>query len=320
MRSFAQLETYQPTQTPLALTIGMFDGVHLGHQKILSTLKEIQGEATLLTFSNHPISLLQSMPLLSITSLSHRLALIEKEGIDTTFLLPFTHSLSQLSPKAFLEMIRKHIPFTHLILGHDAVFGKDRLGTQSHVEDLARLMGFSLTYLAPVTIDDAPISSSRIRETLAKADFKKTASLLGRPYSILSPIEKGAGIGKTLGYPTLNLPCVNLCLPPLGVYSVTAQIDKEKLPGIANLGKAPTLHRNRSPKLEVHLFDSPQKTPDTPVEVFFHQFIREERTFPSSALLQAQIEQDILLANSLAEEEAATKLKKNPDHANHNCS
>ncbi len=275
----------------LTLTIGSFDGVHLGHQALLKKC------SFALTFTNHPLEVLGKAPPL-LTTLEHRLELIEQSGIAQIELLPFTLELSKLSAEAFISQLMKKIPFTHLVLGHDAVIGHDRDGKPEKMQTLAKQFGFTLEYVQPVLVDNQVVSSSLIRKELACGNFDKVAQLLGRPYSIKAAVQHGAGKGKALGYPTANLAVSALELPPYGVYSVESLFENKRYKGIANLGAAPTLHCGREAQLEVHFFDLKKALYGKEIEVFFHSYIREERQFSSPSALKEQIHQDILTSST----------------------
>lgn len=271
----------------------MFDGVHLGHQEVLKK------SAIAITFSNHPQSILSSKEPFLLTSLSHRLHLLELCGLDSAVTLPFTKELSLMSAEAFILMIRQSIPFKKLILGHDATFGHKRDGTAPHMLQLGEKYQFSVEYLKPIYCDKDIISSSRIRIDLEKGNILNVSNLLGRPYSILSSIEQGAGKGAVIGFRTANISLKGLCLPPFGVYAIEARVGKIRYTGIANLGLAPTLHNRKDPILEVHLFDLTENLYGAEIEVFFNHYIRSEREFSSVDELKSQIKADIQKAEKI---------------------
>jgi len=264
-----------------ALTIGNFDGVHLGHQRILERLKQLSKKPTVFTFSNHPSEILRetSKPLLS--TIEHKIALLKKFGVET-IIEPFTEEFSKQTPEEFLSKL----DFSHLVLGHDAAFGHKREGQKEELQRLSRKMGFSLEYIEPVHYQDRAISSSYIRSVIEKGDFLTASHLLSRPYSIQGRVIRGAGRGFL--YPTANIDVSTLCLPPLGVYSVRLNDQM----GIANLGVAPTFGE-RQKLLEVHLLDFDGNLYDQMVEIVFLRFIRVERKFASKEALAIQIKEDI---------------------------
>ncbi len=293
MKTVYQLEDFEPSQTPLSLTIGNFDGVHLGHQAVLARL---QNQKVVFTFSNHPLEVLKQQPFYSLITPLHRLYLFEKLGIDTTILLPFTEAFSKQSPEDFLLKLRASVPFTHLVLGYDAVLGHDRKGDPFLVRALAQKHGFSLDYIDPISTDGNIVSSSAIRTHIQEGNFAQASTLLGRPYSIMTQVEPGEQKGRVLGFQTANLKVHSLCLPPLGVYVVRVALEGKPYYGVANLGNAPTLHANRPPILEVHLIDFEGELYQRTLEVVFLKFLRPEKKFASIEELKAQIAHDVQLA------------------------
>ncbi len=290
MKIIYRLEDFEPMGEPISLTIGNFDGVHLGHQAILSRLS---GQKVVFTFSNHPIEVLQSCPFFRLTTTSHRLRLLEKNGVDTTLIVPFTEAFSKQPADEFITQLHIALPFSHLVLGHDAVIGHKRQGDTILLQELATKLGFSLTYLEPITFNGAPVSSSQLRALIQKGSFEEASKLLGRPYSIQSVVEPGDQQGRHLGFKTANLKVHSLCLPPLGVYVVQTEIENKSYIGVANLGHAPTLHANRPPILEVHLIDYQGELYGLEIEVEFLKFLRPEKRFDSIEALKRQIQNDI---------------------------
>ncbi|MFT4551747.1 MAG: riboflavin kinase/FMN adenylyltransferase [Chlamydiales bacterium] len=283
------------------VTIGNFDGVHLGHQSIMKRARyladSINGNLTIITFENHPSQVLRSDRSVELLcSVEHKLSLLEKHGADVTVLIAFDKAFSEQDPETFLKQLRDSIPFTHLILGSDARFGKGREGTPSRVRELAEKLGFFVEYLEKEICGDTPLSSTSIRECIREGNFLEAEKKLGRRYTILSKVVHGDGRGKKLGFPTANINVSGLCLPPFGVYSVDLLHDGELIPGVANLGYAPTVREDSSPVLEVHLFDCNKDLYNCEVEVLFKSYIRPEQKFQNLEDLRTQISQDITTA------------------------
>lgn len=291
----SSLDEINALTKPTILTIGNFDGVHIGHQAILNHLtvraKEKNEEAVVLTFSNHPASILRpNQTPKALCTPEQKLKLIQKAGVNRLILLPFTSTLAEKTPKKFLEDLRNKLPFTHLILGHDGSFGHNRAGNIQSLPDLADQFGFTFEYLPKQTIQDETVSSSLIRKSVAKGKLEEARGMLGRPFSIYASPIKGHGLGKTIGFSTLNFPVEGLTLPPFGVYSVEVG-DKRDL-AAANLGLAPTVRNDQEPHLEVHLLEDVQVT-EGPILVSFKQKIRDEKKFESVEALKEQIQKDI---------------------------
>lgn len=304
MKIFCDLREPEPIQDPLVVTIGNFDGVHLGHQLVLKKVAEakdrMNGKSLAITFSNHPSEVLNpEKPLFKICTLNHRIKLLKESGIDILLLLTFTKEFSQQSAEEFLKRIREKYSFSHLILGHDAAFGKDRKGDRQQIQNLAKAFHFHVEYLDSFSLDGVTISSSKIRELISEGDFTKLQKFLGRPYSIYSKVISGKGKGKTIGFPTANIEVNDLCLPPYGVYAVKLINSEQIFKGVANLGVAPTIRHESNPLLEVHLFEHHEDLYNKNVEVIFSNYLRPEKKFSGLEELKNQIHNDIQKAKIL---------------------
>lgn len=288
---------------PVSLTIGNFDGVHLGHQSLLQRLttiaKEKHGQSVVVSFENHPKSLLLSdHQNHSICTLAHKIKALEEAGVDILVLLQFTNDLKEKTAESFLDFLQRTIPFSHLVLGYDSIFGKNRQGTKERILAYAKVMNIEVEYIEPLLVGEKPISSSLIRKSIQKGDWQSIESLLGRRYSIFGKVITGDGKGKVLGFPTANIDVSDLNLPPLGVYAVVVEYDHKKIKGIANLGIAPTMRLNKTPLLEIHLLDSQENLYGKDLNVIFYNFIRPEMKFSNIDELKQQIHQDIQIALS----------------------
>ena len=278
------------------LAVGFFDGVHLGHRRILA-----QADAAL-TFLNHPATVFapdRVPPLLMTTT--ERLAAIgaalakRMPVAEPVRALPFTSELAALPPDAFTARLRHDYPDLDTVFcGPNWTYGANGAGTA----ETLRAAGFRVETVPFVVLDGAPVSSTRIRAALAAGRLDEANALLGRPYAVVGTTFPGKGIGRTLGRPTINLRLPKeLVQLPLGVYAVETPLGR----GVANYGQAPTLGARAWPEpvLEVHLLDAPSAftVPET-LSVSFTRFIRRERTFASLAELQAQIARDVAAAFS----------------------
>lgn len=288
---------------PVSLTIGNFDGVHLGHQYLLKRLtnvaKEKCGQSVVVSFENHPKSILFSdHQSHSICTLAHKIKALAEAGVDILVLLQFTSDLKEKTAENFLDFLHKTIPFSYLVLGYDSIFGKNRQGTKERVLAHAKEMNIEVEYIEPLLNGEKPISSSLIRKSIQKGDLQSVENLLGRKYSIFGKVITGDGKGKVLGFPTANIDVSDLNLPPLGVYAVAVEYDHKKIKGIANLGVAPTMRDNKTPLLEIHLLESQEDLYGKDLNVIFYNFIRPEMKFSSIDDLKQQIHQDIQIALS----------------------
>lgn len=297
MQVLENLEKFTEQRRPLVLTIGNFDGMHRGHCIVLKQVKNLaekEGMTTVITFRNHPSEILKpEQPTKCLCTLAHKLRLLHEFAIDKVLLLPFTRHLAQRSAASFIENIQKHIPFTHLVLGHDATLGRDKQGDHTTLQKLGEEWGFNVITIQEYRYNGQIVSSTRIREALRQGNFLEVEELMGRPYSIYSSVIKGAGKGKKMGFPTVNFDVSGLCLPPYGVYAVEILHGTRVIQGIANLGLAPTVRSETAPLLEVHLFDENQDLYGNFLEVFFKYFVRPEQKFHNIEELAMQIKRDI---------------------------
>lgn len=298
MKIFQDLEEFKNPHQPAFLTIGMFDGVHRGHQAVLQKVhddaKNQNGQSIVITFKNHPSTVLKpdsTVPLLN--TLEHRIQLLEQQQIDVLFLLTFTKEFSEQTAEFFLKKICHSVPFSKLVLGYDAVLGKDRQGNREKIQELSKSLHFEVDYLPEYIANNLCVSSSKIRKFIQNGHLNEVEKLLGRRYSILSAVTPGIGKGKTIGFPTANIDVTGLCLPPQGVYAVKVVIDGNPFDGIANLGIAPTIRNDHFPTLEVHLFNKKEDLYGKSIEVIFFDYIRPEVKFADLKHLKGQIENDI---------------------------
>lgn len=307
MQVYHTLKEFQEKSLPLIVTIGNFDGVHLGHQKVIGSVveeaKRQNAASALITFKNHPAEVLEKgREILRICTARHKERLISALGIDYFFNLTFTEEFSKQDPETFLKNLEMEIDYRKLILGADARFGRAREGDREQIQKIANTMGFEIEYLPLFYLGETPVTSSLIRQSIQRGDLDQAAKLLGRPYSIFSPVERGIQVGKELGIRTANLDTSGLALPPFGVYLVKVLIRNQAHFGIANLGKAPTIKREKSPLLEVHIFDFEEEIYGLEIEAILIRHLRQEIAFSSKDELAAQIRKDIVEAKAILAE------------------
>ena len=297
MHTYHTPEDFPTSDTPIVLTIGNFDGVHCGHDHILRQMRIRAGfdfQTCVVTFNNHPSQILKpTQPTPHICTLPHKIKLLKEAHVDHLLLLTFDFEFSLQTAEEFIKKIRAFIPFSHLILGHDATLGKDRQGDKSKIMQLSEQLGFEVHYEEEYCQQGQPISSTLVRKALQEGKLDQVKQLLGRPYSIYSLISRGQNQGKQIGFPTANINLLHLCLPPYGVYKVTLKHNERLIPGIANLGLAPTIKNSSTPILETHLFSFSEDLYGQEVEVIFHEFIRPEKKFANVDELKKQIQKDI---------------------------
>jgi len=280
-----------------AVTIGNFDGVHLGHQALIRRVVEearvLRTTSALITFHPHPQSVLRSHQVPILTSLRLRLRLFEQLGLDQACVVAFTREFAQIEPERFVdEYLLRSFQLKKLIIGYDFAFGRNREGTAEVLMQTAHQHGFGFEVFPAVTLGDGTVSSTRIRGFLQAGEFGHAARLLGRRYSILEPVVEGRKQGRLLGFPTLNQVPEELLPLPFGVYAVQARAGEQLLGGVANYGIRPTIGGSTQPVLETHLFDFAGDLYGQLVEVFPLKVLREEHRFPSLDALKVQIAKD----------------------------
>jgi len=283
----------------VCIAIGVFDGVHLGHQAVIRAAMEdakaCGGTAVALTFDPHPMRVLapdKAPPLL--TSTEHKLALIETLEMPVCLLVPFTMEFAQTEPEAFLDQLQKATKKLQTIcVGHAFRFGHNRKGDVQTILEFGKQRGVRVDVIPPVTANGETISSTTIRKAIAVGDLAKAERMLGRPFSVLGTVEAGDRVGRKLGYPTANLNPHNEFLPPNGVYAVRALYGRQRLSGIVNIGVRPTIAANAiDRRLELHVLDFSDDLYGKAIEVLFVQKLRDEQKFDSPETLKAQISRD----------------------------
>ena len=291
---------------PLFLAIGVFDGVHLGHQAVLlralDDARTASGTAVAVTFDPHPIRVLRPelAPRL-LTSTPHKLQLIRDLGIAHILLIPFDHTFAATAPADFIRaLVAAARPLREICVGFEWSFGKGRAGNLALLEKLGAQLGFAEVGVPAVEVDGEIVSSTLIRRAVENGDLDHAARLLGREFTILGTVVEGDHIGKTLGFPTANLSAHNEQFPPNGVYTVEAQRGAQMLRGVVNIGVRPTIKNASGERVfEVHLFDFAETIYGEDLEITFRQFLRAEQKFPSLDALRAQIAQDAAQARVL---------------------
>lgn len=290
---------------PVFLAIGVFDGVHLGHQAVISTAArhaaEAGGSAVVATFDPHPAKILrpeESKRLLTATA--HKIALIRGLGVSHLLVLPFDRALAATPPEEFVRQLAAAAkPLREICVGREWSFGKDRAGNLALLQKLGGELGYEVVGVEPVTSAGAIVSSTAIRRAIEAGDFGSAAQMLGREYAILGTVEAGKQLGRSLGFPTANLSAHSEQFPPNGVYAAEARLEGKILRGIVNLGIRPTVAGSSPSRvLELHLFDFDRDIYGSEIEVRFLRFLRPEQKFESLAELRAQIARDVVDAQS----------------------
>ena len=279
------------------VAVGVFDGVHLGHHRLLHQLLEmassLQGMPTVVTFANHPDQVLRGDAPPLICSVPHRLRLLRRAGVLRLVLLQFEPRLQNMTARAFAEdVLIGRLRARGLLLGYDSAMGKNREGTPDRFAELGAELGFEVQSGQPFELDGQPVSSTAIRKAIADGDLATARRYLGRFPGALGEVVHGDARGRTIGFPTANVALQNGALPPTAVYAVEAVVDGETFAAVANLGTRPTFGDGDN-SLEVHLLDFDGDLYGRELEVTFRQMLREERRFDGVDELKAQIIRDV---------------------------
>ena len=295
-----------PGSRKVCVAIGVFDGVHLGHQQVIrqTIANAVQHEAisVVITFDRHPSAVLapQHAPPL-IYPLEKKLESIASLGVDSTLLIHFDKAFSELTAERFVrELVRDFGQIHSICVGNDFCFGRGRTGNVSFLQELGKELKFTVHGLACVSLNEMVISSTRVREAVRTGNLDFAGQMLGRPYSLTGRIIKGDQLGRTFGFPTANLDVTGLVLPPNGVYAAHAEVVGKTYRAVVNMGYRPTL-KCPEPRLQVeaHLLDFSEDIYGEMMELVFLDKLRDEQRFPSIDALKAQIRLDIAAATAV---------------------
>lgn len=284
------------------VTIGTFDGVHIGHQKIISRLCEVArqtgGETVVLTFFPHPRMILhpEDLNIKLISTMPEKAERLERLGIDHLIITPFTRDFSNLSPQEYIKnVLLDKIGTRHIIIGYDHRFGKDREGGLNHLQKFAKEFDFDVEEIPEQDINDVAVSSTKIRQAILSGDVKTAQDFLGYPFQLSGKVIKGDQIGRTLGFPTANLFIEEnyKLIPADGIYAVTVDIntpggDPRVVSGMAYIGHRPTIN-GMSRNIEVNIFDFNEDIYGQSIRIHFLHFIRGDEKFNSLDELKAQL-------------------------------
>jgi len=280
------------------LTIGVFDGVHLGHKYLLSQLTEQAGQRDLLsgvvTFDPHPQKVLSPQTKLAfLTDLDQRMTLIKNEGVEAIIILPFTQELAQLSAYQFVGLLKNYLRMRELVIGPDFTLGRNREGNVNTLRILGEDMDFAVTVVPPVMINGEMVSSTAIRKALADGDLKKVHNLISRPFNLHGRVIPGASRGAKLGFPTANLDIdPEQALPAEGIYATWAYINDRAYESMTNIGKRPTFGGHQS-IVEVYILDYRGNLYGQELKIDIIEWLRGEKQFDTTEALRRQITEDI---------------------------
>lgn len=283
------------------LTVGTFDGVHLGHRKLLNylvkTAKKIGGESVVFSFYPHPRQVIfpDSAELKHLNSPKEKIKFLEDVGIDNLIIYPFTNEFANYDSCYFIEKIlHEKLGVKHLVVGHDHHFGKDRQGNVDIIKKCAKPFGFEVEKVEAYTVNKVKISSTKIRNLLMAGNIKMANTYLGYEYPICGKVIHGDKIGREIGFPTANIYVkdINKLIPKGGIYAVEIILNEKKYPGMLYMGKKPTFKNSLKSNIEVNIFDFEEIVYDSNITVLFKDFIREEKRFDSAEKLQEQLKKD----------------------------
>ncbi len=287
-------------EKPVA-TIGVFDGLHKGHQKLLELVcrkaDEFGGESVVITFWPHPRMVLgkEDSDFQLLSTLEEKVYLMQTWGVQNLIILPFTKELSQISGREFIkDILVEKIGIKYLFVGDDHHFGSDRDGGKIELSEMSTLYGFGITNLDSQFEGSSRISSSLVRQALMLGDLKKANSLLGFPYMMLGKVVEGNQLGRRIGFPTANIECCvdNKQIPEQGVYAVKVHVGSEELGGMLNIGTRPTVDNSLKRSIEVHIFDMSRDLYGQKLRISFIDRLRDELKFKDVDELKEQLIKD----------------------------
>ena len=292
---------------PSVVTIGTFDGVHIGHQKIIKRIVEIAKkkdlQALVLTFFPHPRMVVQSDSTIKlINTIDEKAKQLESMGVNHLVIKKFTKSFSRLSALEYVrDVLVNKLKVKHIIVGYDHHFGRNRTANIEDLKEYGDFYGFKVTEIMPQEVDDVAVSSTKIRNALFKGDVKNANKFLGYNFSLTGKVEKGRGIGSTIDFPTANINIEESykLIPHSGVYLVKAIIKGVNVFGMMNIGNNPTVSDDIKTNIEVHFFDFSNDIYGEVIKVELLDYLRNEIKFPSVLALKEQLKKDEINAKHL---------------------
>jgi riboflavin kinase/FMN adenylyltransferase len=294
-----RLERFVPGDT--AVTIGVFDGIHIGHRNVIERLLEVKRNedreaSILLTFDRHPLGVVhpEAMPPL-LTTLDEKLSLLESTGVDYVCVMRFSRETASIDYRSFVrdELIER-LGMRHLVVGYDFHLGSGRAGSQELLQKEGSESGFGVTIVPPVVLGGRVVSSTKIRSAVLGRRLGVAARFLGRAYFFDAVVERGSGLGSGIGFPTANLSVSDSdkLVPPAAVYAVRVGLDGDCYDGMMNIGSAPTLHEGGKRRIEVHLFDFDGELYGRRLRIHCIRSLRREKRLAGTDELKAQLMHD----------------------------
>jgi riboflavin kinase / FMN adenylyltransferase len=300
MKIFESLDITEKFFNPV-LTIGNYDGIHIGHQEIIRRVvgkaREISGTAMLMTFNPHPLSVLKPDTYTRlITPLHLKTKLIEANGIEVMFLIPFDAAFQGLTPEMFVQdVLVNRLAVKEIVVGYDFKFGKGGAGNVAMLKKLAGTYGFRFETIEAITLNGERVGSNAIRKLIMDGNVEKAAQFLGRPHMIEGIVVKGENRGKWMGFPTINLDTFFELVPKNGVYMTEVELKGRRKPAVTNIGFNPTFGGKKF-LMETHILDFSGNLYGKEVVIYFHKRIRDEMKFSGIDELKERIAKDAKLA------------------------
>jgi riboflavin kinase/FMN adenylyltransferase len=304
LQTFYDLESVSHLHQELVLTVGVFDGLHIGHryviQQVLTEAGKLKLPSAVLAFHPSPLAFLapEKCPP-TLTTLQKKREILQLMGVKIAIFVRFDATLAEMSPDDFVQnVLLQKLKARVVVVGYDWQFGKGRAGNAKVLKSLGEQYQFDVKIVPATEINGLTVHSTRIREAITEGNLGLATQLLGRRYSIVGKIVKGEGRGRQLGYPTANINALEQMLPPNGVYAIRAKLKGDVIDGVLNMGTRPTFDGVKF-QVESHLFDFNEMVYGKEIEIIFIEKIRDERSFPNLEALVNQIGKDVESAKAI---------------------
>jgi len=304
MRIIYGIDDLKRRLKPSVVSVGIFDGVHIGHKLIIKELikksRSLKAIPTIVTFDPHPVKVLNGKKAISmLSSLEHRLCFLKELGIKCCIVLRFNRKFSKQSSKDFIKnVLIEKLRMKALVIGEDFSFGNDRLNSVIALNEYAKESNFAISVVALKRAKKRIISSSAVRRLIEQGELRQAERLLDKPVSILGTVIKGVQRGRELGFRTANIDPHHEAIPPSGVYAVYVKVDSRRYKAVLNIGKRPTF-KESEPSIEVHIFGLNRNLYGKDIVILFHKRLRPEKRFDDQESLSKQIRRDVIRAKKI---------------------
>jgi riboflavin kinase / FMN adenylyltransferase len=279
----------------LSIALGTFDGLHIGHMKLIEAVKACSGKSAAFTFKNLPSDLfIQDHKPMHLFTLEEKLNAFNKTGIDYLCITTFDRKFASIDKSLFESLLEAYFSPDNVVVGYNFTYGKHALGNVDTLKEFGDKHGCNIDIIPPVIFDGEPVSSTRIRECIEAGSIERANALLGYTYNITGSVEKGEGLGNKLGFPTANIKVPKeKAIPLRGVYSIDALYERKSYKGVCNIGVRPTVSNNSRESIEAHLLSLSEDIYGKEITIFFNKRLRDEIKFSSQNELIEQIKRDI---------------------------